>query len=129
MSFETNLFCWIDFPHKTYNAKSEVEDDLDDVIKKIERVKTKIHSFAVMTDPQKFCDDSCDSPFDWVEHEMNSCIEEYECLLFEKFCLTKLIVNWDNCHNEKGFAIPSPEGFDFDTAYLEGDFVKTEEDE
>lgn len=129
MSFETRLFCSIDFPRKTYNAKSEVKDDLNDISKNIEDIKIRMHSFAIMTDPQKLCEGSDGSPFEWVKREMDYCINEYERLLFEKFCLGKLLENWNSCHNEKGFAIPAPESIDYDTAYLEGDYIKTEEDE
>ena len=33
--------------------------------------------------------------------------------------------NWTKCHDENGLAIDPPNGIGWDTAFLDGDFVKT----
>ena len=49
-------------------------------------------------------------------------IEEYSIELYK---LNILLSNWDACHDESGLAINPPDGIGWQTAFLDGDFVRT----
>lgn len=130
MGWCTDLFCNISYNRKTYNSKYDVEQDLEEVNNMIKYFTNKLRNLAFMTEPQKLlnCKD-CEgfdlNPADVVNQEFDEALEGLEEYLYKKFALDYLIDNWENCHNEEGLAIGPPEGISWNTAYLDGDFVRT----
>ena len=128
MGWSTELFCNISFNHKTYNSLYEVESDIEEMKDILQRYKDKIKAYAVMTEPDKmikFDDESYDNLLSQVNDEVSDMLNEMEEYYSELIKLQYLKENWDNCHDEKGLAIAAPENIHWDTAYLEGDFVKS----
>jgi hypothetical protein len=52
-------------------------------------------------------------------------MEALDDLYYDKTKLEFLIDNWDNCHNEEGLGINPPDEIEWNTAYIDGDFVRT----
>ena len=128
MGWSTELFCNISFNRKTYNSLYEVESDIEEMKDILQRYKDKIKAYAVMTEPDKmikFDDESYDNLLSQVNDEVSDMLNEMEEYYSELIKLQYLKENWDNCHDEKGLAIAAPENIHWDTAYLEGDFVKS----
>lgn len=125
MRYETNLFCNITFPNKTYNSKYDVEHDLNLAKNLIEIFKSNIKALAYTTEPQKMKEDNASDTFEWIDSKLSSYFKELEECYYEKFTLELLLENWDNCHNEEGLAISPPDDMEYDTAYLDGDFIES----
>ena len=123
MSYETNLWCCLTFGRCTYNSKDDVERDLDDTRKILNNAKETITRLSFMTEPRKFYPESSESVMDLVAEELQCALdtlEEYHC---KELLLAYLLDNWDNCHKD-GKAIKPPENIDFDTAYIDGDYIQ-----
>lgn len=123
MSYGTNLWCCLTFSRCTYNSRCDVERDLDDVRKILNNAKETITRLAFMTEPQKFYPGGSESVMELVAEELQyalETLEEYHC---KELKLTYLLDNWDNCHKD-GKAIKPPENIDFDTAYIDGDYIR-----
>ena len=58
-------------------------------------------------------------------YTLEEAIDDLKYAIIEKYKLELLLENWDKCHNEEGLAIPPP--FDYESAFLDGDFIKTVE--
>ena len=90
----------------------------------------KLRNLAYITEPQKLfnCKD-CEgydlNPIDVINQEFEEALEGLEEYYYDKFTLSYLIDNWDYCHNDEGLAIEPPEGISWNTAFLDGDFVRT----
>ena len=128
MGWSTELFCNISFNRKSYNSLSEVGDDIETAKKIIQLYKDKIRAYAVMTEPDKmvkFDDERYDNLLMQIDGEVSDMLEEMEEYYDELFRLQYLWDNWDNCHTKEGLAINAPEEITWETAYLDGDFVKT----
>ena len=128
MGWSTELFCNISFNRKTYNSLGEVESDIEEMKDILQRYKDKIKAYAVMTEPDKmikFDDESYDNLLSQVNDEVSDMLEEMEEYYYELIKLEYLRDNWDNCHTKEGLAINAPEEITWETAYLDGDFVKT----
>ena len=128
MGWSTELFCNISFNRKTYNSLGEVESDIEEMKDILQRYKNKIKAYAVMTEPDKmikFDDESYDNLLSQVNDEVSDMLEEMEEYYYELIKLEYLRDNWDNCHTKEGLAINAPEEITWETAYLDGDFVKT----
>ena len=126
MGWQTDLFTSITYNRKTYNTLGEVESDYGDTCKMIKHFEEDLRSLALITEPKKFCDEEQD-PMWYLTGKVNEILEELEELYIEKFKLAILIESWNDCHDNEGYAIPCPENIHFDTAFLEGDFIKTKE--
>lgn len=127
MGWSTELFCNISFNRKTYNSLGEVESDIEEMKDILQRYKDKIKAYAVMTEPDKmikFDDESYDNLLSQVDGEVSDMLEEMEEYYYELIKLEYLRDNWDNCHTKEGLAINAPEGITWETAYLDGDFIK-----
>lgn len=127
MGWSTELFCNISFNRKTYNSLYEVESDIEEMKDILQRYKDKIKAYAVMTEPDKmikFDDESYDNLLSQVNDEVSDMLEEMEEYYYELIKLEYLRDNWDNCHTKEGLAINAPEGITWETAYLDGDFIK-----
>ena len=130
MGWSTELFCNISFNRKSYNSLYEVESDIDELKKEIGTCKDSLQSLVFMTEPDRFYNkENYDSAIDWVRDEFENSISLLDELQYDLFKLEYLRDNWKNCHNNEGLAIPFPENIEWDTAYLEGDFVKTTKNE
>ena len=130
MGWSTELFCNISFNRKTYNSLGEVESDIEETKDILQRYKDKIKAYAVMTEPDKmikFDDESYDNLLSQVNDEVSDMLEEMEEYYYELIKLEYLRDNWDNCHTKEGLAINPPKEITWDTAYLEGDFVRSNE--
>lgn len=126
MAWSTELFCNISYNRETFNSKYEVEDKLDTVNKCIDGCKKTLRDLAIMTEPNKFFNDDPDSnPYYQITKEVEDHIELLEEYYIEKYKLSLLLENWENCHNKEGLAIYPPDNIDWRTAYLHGDFVKS----
>lgn len=127
MGWSTELFCNISFNRKTYNSLGEVESDIEEMKDILQRYKDKIKAYAVMTEPDKmikFDDESYDNLLSQVDGEVSDMLEEMEEYYYELIKLEYLRDNWDNCHTKEGLAINAPEKITWETAYLDGDFIK-----
>ena len=104
----------------------EVEDEISDLDKCIESCKKVLRDMALMTEPTKFMDkDSDTNPYYFVTEQVEDNLELLEEYTIERYKLSVLLDNWDNCHNKEGLAIYPPDNVDRNTAYLHGDFVKS----
>ena len=89
--------------------------------------KDKIKAYAVMTEPDKmvkFDDESYDNLLMQVDGEVSDMLEEMEEYYYELIKLQYLWDNWENCHTKEGLAINAPKEITWETAYLDGDFIK-----
>lgn len=124
MSQSTVLYTRIGFCGKTYNSLTEVQRDLDRVNEYIEKMQSDIRVLVFMTEPQKFT--PSDTSVDWwLDDRLKELLSELEEQQIERFKLEKLVDEWEECHNEVGFAIDPPEQIKYNS-YLDGDFVYTE---
>lgn len=124
MGWCTELFCNITFNRETFNSKFEVEDKIKELKKYIKTAKDELRDLLVMTEPNKFCPEDCDA-LNWLRqefHDLTELIDEYTVDLYK---LNLLLDNWDACHDKNGLAIDPPDGIDYETAFLDGSFVKT----
>lgn len=96
MSWETRLFTSIEFNRATYNDKYDVESDLDE-----------------------------SNPYLEITNEYEQQLDFLKELLIKKYKLCILLNEWDNCHDINGLAINPPDIIKYNTAYLDGDFIKT----
>lgn len=131
MGWSTDLFCNISFNKKTYNSLYEVENDIEECKSMIQLYTDKLRSYALMTDPRKMlncedCEGNPIDPIDFINTEFNRIIEEMDDYKHDLFKLEYLSDNWSACHNDKGLAINPPENVHWDSAFLDGDFVRTE---
>lgn len=124
MSWSTELFCNITFSRETFNSKSEVQDRIEETERYLQTTKDSLRNFVIMTEPQKFCPENYD-PLIWVNGELQDLLDYIEEYSVELYKLRTLLTNWDKCHDENGLAINPPEGIKWDTAFLDGDFVKS----
>ena len=126
MSWSTELFCNISYNKETFNSRGEVEDRISELDRNIETCKKVIRDMALMTEPSKFISkDSDESPYCFVTGQVEDNLELLEEYTIERWKLSLLLENWSNCHNEEGLAIYPPDGINWDTAYLHGDFVNS----
>lgn len=126
MGWSTELFCNVSYNRETFNSREEVEDKISDLDKYIESCKKTIRDMALMTEPTKFMDkDSDTNPYYFVTGQVEDNLELLEEYTIERYKLSVLLDNWNNCHNKEGLAIYPPDNMDGNTAYLCGDFVKS----
>lgn len=125
MGWCTDLFCTITFNKQTYNSKYEVEEKIREVEQYLQFAKDRVREFSIMTEPNKFCPEGYD-PIIWIRNEIQDTLSDIEEYSVELYRLNMLLDNWKNCHNEEGLALYPPENIKYDTAYLCGDFVKSD---
>jgi len=126
MSWSTELFCNITFNRETFNSKYEVEDRIEDLDNYIEHCESILKELAVVTEPNKmFNIDEDNNPIDIIRNEVKSTLKELQESYIDRYKLRLLLSNWNNCHNEKGLAISPIDGINWETAFLDGDFIKS----
>ena len=123
MSQSTRIFTRINFLDKTYNSKSEVERDLENVRNRLEELKSHLRVLAYMTEPNKFKDPDQSTDF-FVDSNVNYLYESFEELFVEEWKLSILLDRWDDCHNIDGLGIEPDDDFRNRT-FIDGDFVLT----
>lgn len=122
MSQSTYLYTHLTFCGKTYNNLHEVEEDLTKLDEQQKRIKNRLMTLAMMTEPSKF-NDTTVSNIEWIENEVETLLEDYEYVQIDLYKLEMLKDSWDECHNENGLGIDPPEGLD--RSFIDGDYVKT----
>lgn len=131
MSFGTYLTTDLYYNRKSYTSRYEVEQDLEETRNMIEMMKSRLKTFAFMTEPQKFMNkEECDDPMWFIEHGVREALEELEEYIVEEYKLSVLLEHWEHCHTKDGKPILPPEGFGhWDIAYIDGDFIVPDSDE
>ena len=124
MGWSTKLFCNISFNRETFNSEIEVQDKIEEIETYIQSAKDHLRDLLMMTEPGKFCPENYD-PLIWMRNEFQDSIEEIEDYSVELYKLNLLLTNWDSCHNDSGLAINHPDGINYNTAFLDGDFIRT----
>lgn len=130
MGWESTLYTALSFRKETFENKYQVQSKIDGLNRSIDMNKAELRDLAMMTEPGKMLrhDDMEDgvTASDLVLDRFNSCIEIIEEDIAEREWLLLLLEKWDDCHDkETGLAIPPPDDWKWDTAYFDGDFVKT----
>lgn len=124
MGWCTDLFCNVSFNRETFNSKRAVENKLEETRNYLQTAKDHLRNFVMMTEPQKFCPEDYD-PMSWINNECQDWLDSIEEYTIECYKLELLLENWDNCHDENGLAISPPDNIDWNTAYMDGDFVRS----
>lgn len=124
MSWNTRLFCSIEFNRETFNSKGEVRDRIEELEMYLQNSKDHLRDLLMMTEPSKFCPENYD-PLIWMRNEFQDAVDTIEEYSIEIYKLNLLLDNWDSCHNEDGLAINPPDEVTYKTAYLNGDFVNS----
>lgn len=124
MSWSTELFCNITFNRETFNSRGEVQAKIADTEVYLQNAKDHLRDLLMMTEPSKFCPENYD-PLIWMRNEFQDAMDSVEEYSVELYKLRILLVNWDACHDDNGLAINPPDGISGETAFLDGDFVKT----
>ena len=130
MGWESTLYTALSFRKETFENKYQVQSKIDGLNRSIDMNKAELRDLAMMTEPGKMLrhDDMEDgvTASDLVLDRFNSCIEIIEEDIAVREWLLLLLEKWDDCHDkETGLAIPPPDDWKWDTAYFDGDFVKT----
>lgn len=126
MSWSTDLFCNIHFNRETFDQLYQVQNAISETKACIDQCKKELHSLAIMTEPAKFYNkDDYDSPYSFIEQTFQDNIDLLEEYIVKLDNLLLLEDKWNKCHDEKGLAIPPPDNIHWDSAFLDGDFVKT----
>lgn len=133
MGWGSTLYTSLYFSKDTFNSKYEVQSKIDELNGSIEMNKSELRDLALMTEPDKMLRyDGMDEGLtatDLVRNNFNSCMEILEEDIAQRESLLLLLEKWDECHDkETGLAIPPPDDWKWDTAYFDGDFVKTVND-
>lgn len=132
MGWETTLYTSLHFNRKTYEYKYEVEGDIDELTKSINRCRQELRDLATMTDPDKMLRSSADAEYtnayDLITYRFDEIIEIYEEDLIERAKLQKLLDEWDVCHDKNtNLAIGRPKNIKYSDSFLDGDYIKTVE--
>lgn len=126
MGWSTELFCNISFNKETFNNKFEVEDKIKELNEYIKTAASTIRDLVIMTEPNKMFKTTEETDvYSALINEYNAQMELIEEYIIEKYKLSMLLDNWDNCHSKEGLAIDPPDNIEWDTAYLSGDFIKS----
>lgn len=129
MGFGTYLLSETYFSRETFNSKREVEDRIQETEEYISKLKEKLTSFVIMTEPNKFCPKDCD-PLYWLSSEISEILEELEDSWVDLYRYRILLDNWDISHNDKDEALgPPKEWMTKRVAFVYGDFIKNEGDD
>lgn len=126
MGWGTELFCNIYFHKESYNHISQVEAKIKECETGIKSCKDTIKKLAYITEPDKFYNkEEYASADDFIHQELANSLDALEEYYYDLYKLEFLKDNWKACHNKEGLAIDPPEDIKWDTAYLQGAFVKS----
>jgi len=126
MGWGTTLNCNIYYNRKTYNDIDEVERDLEDLNKCIFTCKQELRDLAIMTEPSKYYNpEEYNNSYDFINQTVINDLELLDEYIVERDHLQILILNWDKCHKD-GLGIAPIDGIHWDSAFISGDFIKTD---
>lgn len=119
-TLRTNIY----FSHKMYRSKSEVMDDIELYETIIKNCENELMMLVTMTEPAKFWRESeaevGETPWIWMRNDAQQNINIIKEYTAELENLQRLLLCWDECHNENGVAIEPNDGNAFDS-YFWGD--------
>lgn len=124
MGWGTNLFCNIYFNKKTYRYKEQVEDDIEELDKGIKTAKDELFSLVFITDFPKFFKESEEDLYYVIQQKIKDNFDIIEDYIHQKTELLYLLNNWEACHTVSDNPISPPEGIEYDTAFISGDFIE-----
>lgn len=128
MGWSTELFCNISFNRETYTHKEQVQDDIDECNNMIQLYQNELRDYAIMTEPKKYFEiEEDESYYDILTSNIRDIFLELQEYIIQKYKLELLLDNWDKCHKGE-LAIPLPKNIKYNDAFLEGDFIKSIED-
>lgn len=123
MGWSTELFTNISFNRKTYNTRYDVERDLEESKDMLNSMIQRLKQMVTITDPKKFIDEETD-PLWWLNNETDEILNEIQDLTIEIWKLEKLLDEWNACHTPDGEPIDLPEGVNYMSSFIWGDFVE-----
>ena len=123
MGWATYLTTTIEYYKETYKTKWEVEEAIEESNRIIEVCKKDLLSYALITEPKKFCPEESD-PLIWLNNEVEDNLQLLEKEIIKLYKLELLLKEWDKCHNKEGKAIKSKDDKLWDKAYIDGDFIE-----
>lgn len=128
MGWGSTLYTSLYFNRETFNNKYEVQCRIDELDNSIKMNEDELRDLAMMTDPNKMlrsAEDNSVSAADLVRMRFNACMEILKEDIAQREGLLLLLEKWDKCHDKNtGLAIPPPDNWHWDDAYLDGDFIK-----
>ena len=125
MGWTTDLWCCISFSRETFDRPEQVEDSLGEVRRGIRLAENRLRGLAFVTDLRGVyaCEgDGCDV-VSCVTQDLDETLERLSELRHEECMLMLLRDNWGACHDSDGRPIRPPEGFDCETAFIDGDYI------
>lgn len=122
MGWSTELFTTISFSRETFISLSDVKEKLEETKEMIDTYEGELRSLALITEPKKFCDKDQD-PLWYMYNRVNDILSELNSLYIDRYKLGLLVLEWDNCHDEKGNAITPPDNIKHNASFIDGDFI------
>lgn len=130
MGWGIYLYPQIYYSKVDFKSKWDVEREIEDTKKVIKMLEDKLMSLVMTTEPDKMMPKDYDgSPLEWLMFSYRELMEGWDETIksyyYELWKLELLHENWDNAHNKDGKAVRPPKGAfkEWDTAYMEGDFI------
>lgn len=128
MGYSTELFTNISFNREAFNSLDEVDSRIDEINSVIKIYEDELKAAVLITEPKKFCEEDED-PLRYLQCKIDTALEELKGLYIDRYKLELLIDSWNYSHNEEGYAIPRPDNIKWNTAFLDGDFIKHSKDD
>ena len=123
MSQSTRLYTKIVFFDKNYNAKWEVEEDLEKARERLTRLRQRLMNFVMMTEPKKFAPED-QSPEFYLRDNAQVRMDEIQDEALGVWKLEILLDRWEECHTKDGLGKYPPEAAQH--TYIDGSFVFTD---
>lgn len=130
MGWGIYLYPQIYYSKVDFKSKWDVEREIEDTKRVIKMLEDKLMSLVMTTEPDKMMPKDYDgSPLEWLMFSYRELMEGWDETIksyyYELWKLEFLHENWDNAHNKDGKAVRPPKGAfkEWDTAYMEGDFI------
>lgn len=123
MGWGTTLFCGIYYSKQTYKSKDSVIYAISKLEKDIEEAKAELTNLVYTTEFSKFFEGSKAEIRDNIKEILEENFSIIENSINQRASLLYLLENWDSCHTKEGKPIEPPSNIEWDTAYIEGDFI------
>lgn len=127
MGWSTELFTSITFSKQHFDHKDQVQDEYDQIKRSIQRNEEDLVVLASITEPKKYCEED-DDPMWWLQNRVKETLVNLSDLYYQEFKLGLLLRAWDDCYDKDGYAKPLPEGMNWDSSFIDGDFVRHKEE-
>lgn len=122
-TLRTNIY----FSHKNYHSIHEVEEEIKLQELFIANAEKDLMMLITMTEPERFWrkDEAevGETPWIWMQNQAMQAIETIKEASEELSKLKTLLYEWDECHDEEGFAIEPFNGSGYDKSYFWGDWI------